>query len=152
MVAADRPSQNSDQSGTISLTIGSRLELLSMVHALIEGIARQYELDEETTTALQIAVIEAGTNAIQHGNVFASDKTVRFEFKVSPNEICVWIEDFGKGFDPKKVADPTDPSQLLDPHGRGLYLMKSLMDDVLCETRQDHGTTICLKKNCSCGE
>jgi serine/threonine-protein kinase RsbW len=151
MVASERPSQNSDQSGTISLTIGSRLELLSMVHALIEGIARQYELDEETTTALQIAVIEAGTNAIQHGNVFASDKTVRFEFKVSPNEVCVWVQDFGKGFDPKKVADPTDPSLLLDPHGRGLYLMKSLMDDVLCETRPDHGTTICLKKNCRCG-
>lgn len=151
MAAADRPSQNSDQSGTIILTIGSRLELLSMVHALIEGIARQYELDEETTTALQIAVIEAGTNAIQHGNVFASDKTVRFEFKVSPDEICVWVQDFGKGFDPHKVTDPTDPSQLLDPHGRGLYLMKSLMDDVLCETRADHGTTICLKKNCRCG-
>jgi serine/threonine-protein kinase RsbW len=143
---------NSDQSGTISLTIGSRLELLSMVHALIEGIARQYGVDEQSTTALQIAVIEAGTNAIQHGNVFASNKTVRFEFKVSPGEICVWVEDYGKGFDAAKVASPTDPSQYLDPHGRGLYLMKSLMDDVLFETREDHGTTVCLKKHCRCGE
>jgi len=148
MAAADRPSMNSDQSGTIALTIGSRLEHLSMVHALIEGIARQHGLDEQTTTALQIAVIEAGTNAIQHGNVFASDKTVRFEFKLSPEEICVWVEDFGKGFDAARIANPTDPSQLLDPHGRGIYLMKTLMDDVLFETREDHGTTVCLKKHC----
>jgi serine/threonine-protein kinase RsbW len=149
-VAADQPSQISDRSGHIALEIGSRLELLSMVHALIEGIARQYGLDEETASALQIAVIEAGTNAIQHGNVFASDKTVRFEFKVAQGEICVWVRDYGKGFDAGKVADPTDTSQLLDPHGRGLYLMKSLMDDVLFETRDDHGTTVCLKKRCNC--
>jgi serine/threonine-protein kinase RsbW len=121
-----------------------------MVHALIEGMARQFELDEDTTTALQIAVIEAGTNAIQHGNVFASDKIVRFEFKISPDEICVLVEDYGKGFDATKVVNPTDPSQLLDPHGRGVFLMKSLMDDVLFETREDHGTTVCLKKRCRC--
>jgi len=119
-----------------------------MVHALIEGIARQFGLSDECTSALQIAVIEAGTNAIQHGNVFASDKTVRFEFKVAPDEIAVWVEDYGKGFDAAKVANPTDPSQLLDPHGRGLYLMRSLMDDVLFDTRDDHGTTVCLKKRC----
>jgi serine/threonine-protein kinase RsbW len=141
---------NSDQSGTVTLTIGSRLELLSMVHALIEGLARQFEIDEETTTALQIAVIEAGTNAIQHGNVFASDKTVRFEFKIFPEEICVWVADFGKGFDPSKVANPIDDSALLDTHGRGLYLMRTMVDDVAFETRPDHGTTVCLKKRCTC--
>jgi serine/threonine-protein kinase RsbW len=148
MAGADRPSLNSDQSGTLFLTIGSRLEHLAMVHALIEGIGRQHGLDESTTNALQIAVIEAGTNAIQHGNVFASDKTVRFEFKIAPGEICVWVEDYGKGFDAARIANPTDPSQLLDPHGRGLYLMRSLMDDVRFETRADHGTTVCLKKHC----
>ena len=151
MAAGLNPSMNSDQSGTIVLTIGSRLEHLSMVHALIEGLASEFEIDEETTTALQIAVIEAGTNAIQHGNVFASDKIVRFEFRVQPKEICVWVADFGKGFDPKMVANPTDESALLDPHGRGLFLMRALMDDVTFETRPDYGTTVCLKKKCSCG-
>lgn len=141
---------NSDQSGTVTLTIGSRLELLSLVHALIEGLARQYGLDEDTTTALQIAVIEAGTNAIQHGNVFASDKHVRFEFKIAPEEICVYVADYGRGFDPLKVANPTDDSALLDPHGRGLYLMRTMVDDVTFDTREDHGTTVCLKKRCSC--
>jgi serine/threonine-protein kinase RsbW len=150
MAAGSQPSVNSDQSGTVLLTIGSRLENLAVVHALIEGLSRQHDLDEETTTALQVAVIEAGTNAIQHGNVFATDKLVFFEFRIFPGEICVWVKDYGKGFDPRKVADPTDESALLDPHGRGLYLMRTMVDDVSFETRPDHGTTVCLKKRCSC--
>lgn len=150
MTAGSQPSMNSDQSGTVVLTIGSRLENLAVVHSLIEGLSRQYEIDDETTTALQIAVIEAGTNAIQHGNVFARDKLVRFEFRMAPGEVCVWVADFGKGFDPHKVPDPTGESALLDPHGRGLYLMRSMVDDVSFETRKDHGTTVCLKKRCDC--
>ncbi len=146
-MGAAEPTPSRDPNGAITLTIGSRLELLSLVHALIEETARQYELDEETAIALTIAVIEAGTNAIQHGNVFAADKTVTFEFRVSAWEVAVKVDDHGTGFDPSKVEDPTDPSKLLDPHGRGLYLMRQLMDEVKFETRRDHGTTVHLKKS-----
>ena len=138
---------DSDSVAPIRLTIGSRLELLSLVHALIEGLSRQYELDEELTGALQIAVIEAGTNAIQHGNVFAEDKAVTFEFAVDPRNVVVEVEDHGSGFDPDRVQDPTDTSALLNPHGRGLYLMRSLVDEVTFETRTDHGTRVRLRKS-----
>ena len=140
------PTPSQDERGTITLTIGSRLEFLSMVHALIEGITRQFELDDETSGALMIAVIEAGTNAIQHGNAFADDKTVTFEFKVSAGDVLVRVDDNGRGFDPAKVEDPTDPSNLLDPNGRGLYLMRTLMDEVKFDVRSDHGTTVRLRK------
>jgi len=109
-------------------------------------LGRQYELDEELTGALQIAVIEAGTNAIQHGNVFAEDKAVTFEFAVDPKGVVVEVEDHGSGFDPNRVQDPTDSSALLNPHGRGLYLMRSLVDEVTFETRPDHGTRVRLRK------
>ena len=145
MGAAD-PTPTRDQSGTVTLTIGSRLELLSFVHGLIEDIAGQFQVDEETANALTIAVIEAGTNAIQHGNVFATDKSVTFVFDVGDGEIDVRVEDNGSGFDAARVANPTDPSNLLDPHGRGLYLMRELMDEVTFETRADHGTTVRLRK------
>jgi len=135
-----------DLGDTIRLTIGSRLEQLSMVHALIAGLAQQYELGEDTENALMIAVIEAGTNAIQHGNVFADDKSVTFDFTVHPHGIIVQVDDFGQGFDPGKVLNPTDDSQLLNPHGRGLYLMRSLMDEVTFNTRADHGTSVILRK------
>jgi serine/threonine-protein kinase RsbW len=145
-MGAAEPTPTRDQSGTVTLTIGSRLELLSLVHGLIAEIAGQFELDEDTSNALTIAVIEAGTNAIQHGNVFAADKTVTFVFHVGQGEIAVRVDDNGRGFDASRVENPTDPSNLLDPHGRGLYLMRELMDEVTFETRPDHGTTVHLRK------
>ncbi|MEK7317058.1 MAG: ATP-binding protein, partial [Candidatus Eisenbacteria bacterium] len=61
--------------------------------------------------------------------------------------IVVAVDDFGTGFDPSKVDDPTDQSALLNPHGRGLYLMRELMDDVSFDVRPDHGTRILLRKS-----
>ncbi|MGE5175897.1 MAG: ATP-binding protein [Hyphomicrobiales bacterium] len=140
------PTPPADPEFAMRLTIGSRLELLSMVHALLEGIGRQFSLAEEWVQAVQIAVIEAGTNAIQHGNVFAEDKSVTFDFRLEDDALVVEVDDYGKGFDPKRVGDPTDPSALLNPSGRGVYLMRELMDDVSFETRPDHGTRVVLKK------
>ena len=146
-MGGDLHSPSPNGTDTIRLTIGSRLELLSMVHALITQISRQYELSEDFENALLIAVIEAGTNAIQHGNSFADDKCVEFEFSIGPGKIAVEVEDYGTGFDPGKVMDPTDPSTLLNPHGRGLYLMRELMDDVTFDVRADHGTRVRLSKS-----
>jgi len=138
------PSANSDQ--TVSLIIGSRLENLSMVHALIQGLVQRYELEEDLENALTVAVIEAGTNAIQHGNGFADDKSVTFRFTVRPRDILVRVEDSGRGFDPATVADPTENSQLLIPHGRGIYLMRSLMDEVAFDKTSGDGTSVLLRK------
>jgi len=138
------PSGNSDSD--VRLAIGSRLELLAVVHALIEGIAREHHLDDETTMALQVAVIEAGTNAIQHGNVFAENKAVTFEFRVAGNILEIQVDDYGEGFDPSRVGDPTDASALLSPHGRGLFLMRQLMDHASFSVKEDHGTRVVLRK------
>ena len=132
---------------SIRLAIGSRLELLAVVHAVIGGLCKTYEWDETVETAVLIAVIEAGTNAIQHGNCFAADKSVEFWFHVSGEEIVVEVDDFGSGFDPGKVGDPTDASSLLNPHGRGLHLMRELMDEVSFDVREDHGTRVRLRKS-----
>jgi serine/threonine-protein kinase RsbW len=134
-------------SDSIRLTIGSRLELLSLVHAVLSQICRQLELDETIENALLIAVIEAGTNAIQHGNCFATDKSVEFDFRVDSEQIVIEVDDYGAGFDPDRVENPTDASTLLNPHGRGLYLMRELMDEVSFDVREDHGTRVRLRKS-----
>src|SRR6267142_3076562 len=103
----------SSDDDVIRLAIGSRLELLALVHDIIEGLAREHGLDGETTMALEVAVIEAGTNAIQHGNVFATNKAVTFEFLVRNGGIEVQVDDFGEGFDPSRVANPTEGAALL---------------------------------------
>lgn len=143
--ASTPPASNGTDS--IRLTIGSRLELLSMVHAVISQICEQKGLDDSVRDALLIAVIEAGTNAIQHGNAFAADKSVEFDFRVNAGEIVIEVDDYGTGFDASRVSDPTDTSSLLNPHGRGLYLMRELMDEVTFDVRPDNGTRVRLRKS-----
>jgi len=145
-MAPAAPTPSPDPEFSVRLTIGSRLELLSMVHALIEGLGRQFSIADEWVQAVQIAVIEAGTNAIQHGNVFADDKSVTFDFRMGEKDLVVEVDDFGKGFDPDRIGNPTDPSALLNPNGRGVYLMRELMDEVVFDTRPDHGTRVVLRK------
>src|SRR5512132_3134073 len=94
------PSLNNENA--VRLVIGSRFENLAVVHALIEGIARERKIDEDTTQALLYAIIEACTNAIQHVNVFAEDRWVTFDFVVENGVLVVRVDDRGHGFDPSK--------------------------------------------------
>jgi serine/threonine-protein kinase RsbW len=135
-----------NSSETVHLTIPSRLEELAQVHALLEELGRRHGMDEDYVNSLLIAVIEAGTNAVQHGNMFADDKVVKFEVTVDPGNVHVRVDDVGHGFDPSRVLNPTEGEQLLSPHGRGLFLMRQLMDEVKFETGPDHGTTVFLRK------
>jgi anti-sigma regulatory factor (Ser/Thr protein kinase) len=145
--SSPNPGANSrDSRDVVHLSIPSRLEELAQVHAAIEDLGRRHALDEELVQALQVAVIEAGTNAVQHGNVFSDHKSVQIEFVVTPAEISVQVDDYGEGFDPSRVPDPTEGEHLLDLHGRGLFLMRSLMDEVSFETRDDKGTRVRLRK------
>jgi serine/threonine-protein kinase RsbW len=130
----------------ITVRIPSRLELLALLDGVTTSVCDRLSVDENTASLISMSVIEAGTNAIQHGNCFAAEKTVEFDFHVYPKEILIEVEDFGTGFDPGVVDDPTDDSTLLNPHGRGLYLMRELMDEVAFDLREDHGTRVRLRK------
>jgi anti-sigma regulatory factor (Ser/Thr protein kinase) len=135
-----------NSSETVHLVIPSRLEELAQVHALLEELGQRHGMDEDYVNSLLIAVIEAGTNAVQHGNMFADDKVVTFEVTVDPSDVRVRVDDVGNGFDPSRVLNPTEGEQLLNPHGRGLFLMRQLMDEVKFETGPKHGTTVFLRK------
>jgi serine phosphatase RsbU (regulator of sigma subunit)/anti-sigma regulatory factor (Ser/Thr protein kinase) len=130
----------------VHLSIPSRLEELAQVHTAIEDLGRRHGMDEEFVNSVLIAVIEAGTNAVQHGNVFSDSKSVQFEFTVTREEFSVQVDDYGTGFDPSRVPDPTEGEHLLELHGRGLFLMRQLMDGVAFETRGDKGTRVRLRK------
>ena len=116
----------------IRFTIPTQMEALSVVDKVVEGIAELMELSEEETNAIAISVVEAGTNAIQHGNQFDESKSVEFVFTSDVDDVKIAVHDHGSGFDVEKVlnADPTTPESLLAPRGRGIFIMRSLMDDV----------------------
>ncbi len=110
------------------LEIESSPNNLITVEEFVNYFAVELGLDEETMSGLLLAVTEATTNAILHGNKNNKLKMVRIFVYVEGSTLTIKIKDEGKGFDPSIVPDPTNPENLLKDSGRGLYLMRVYMD------------------------
>ena len=128
----------------IRLDIPSSMQLVYVLDAIISEIVREIGFDEETAEQVNLAVIEAGTNAIKHGNKEDANKRARFEFIIAPDKLTVVVEDQGNGFDRKQVDDPLDPVNLLKSSGRGIFLMEACMDKV---AYNHTGTLVTMVKN-----
>jgi anti-sigma regulatory factor (Ser/Thr protein kinase) len=92
---------------------------------------------------IPLALDEALTNAIVHGNRSHPEKKVSIQMYVSASRIKIRIKDQGDGFDVAKVADPRDKENILRPSGRGVYLMKQIMDNV---TYKEGGRVVEMEK------
>ena len=93
--------------------------------------ARPAGLSVEQTHNLAVAVAEALSNAAVHGNRLHPLQKVRVMVVVTPREcVVVEVSDLGGGFDSTQVGDPTHPARVLMPGGRGIFLMKQLVDRV----------------------
>ncbi len=110
------------------LEIESSPNNLITVEEFVNYFSVELGLDQEKINGLLLAVTEATTNAIIHGNKNNKLKMVRISVFVEDDDIRIVIKDEGKGFDPSIIPDPTDPENLLKDSGRGLYLMRIYMD------------------------
>lgn len=80
---------------------------------------------------IRLAMREALNNAIRHGSNLDPNKRIQLTYRCDPRDgLWVMIRDEGGGFDPAKVPDPTTPENLDRPGGRGVFLMRNLMDEV----------------------
>jgi serine/threonine-protein kinase RsbW len=114
----------------IRIDFPSTMQFVYVLDAVISEILRELGFDEETSEQVNLAVIEAGTNAIKHGNKEDPEKRAHFEFILNPDRITIVIKDQGSGFDREAVDDPLDPANLLKSSGRGIFLMETCMDSV----------------------
>ncbi|RUT78832.1 ATP-binding protein [Ancylomarina longa] len=112
------------------LVFPSELENITRVEKLIDDISSSYNLSSEIYGKISVAIIEAVNNAILHGNQLDVSKQVKIEFNVDKEAIRFLIEDEGKGFDFKNIPDPTLPENLEKTHGRGIFLMNHLADQI----------------------
>jgi serine/threonine-protein kinase RsbW len=116
---------------TISVRMPSRLELLGVLDKVTDSLCERMEFGDDDRSRVTMSVIEAGTNAIQHGHGRDASKPVDIEFHVLPDALEILVHDSGKGFDLKSVnGDVTTPDHLLDVRGRGIYIMRECMDTV----------------------
>jgi serine/threonine-protein kinase RsbW len=115
----------------ISLRIPSRLELLSVLDRVSTLLCERAGFDEDPGTQVTLSVIEAATNAIQHGSGRDPAKLVDVVFSIHPDRFEVSVHDHGPGFDLAAVSgDITSPEHLLDARGRGIFIMRACMDSV----------------------
>jgi serine/threonine-protein kinase RsbW len=122
------------------------MESVSEVEAAAERLAVEAGLDEDETFRIAMAVREAAVNAVLHGNDYDPSKQISASFENTGASIVITIADQGKGLDPKTLPDPREPENLLRSTGRGIFLIRSLMDEV--HFRQLHpGTELTLVKH-----
>lgn len=113
----------------INLRLPSRLELLGVVDKVTDGITEFLGFEDVDRDAVAISVIEACTNAIQHGNQSQGATAVNLSFEIEKDSLTVSIEDNGAGFQPTS-PEGTAPPDLLATRGRGIFIMRSMMDEV----------------------
>lgn len=124
----------SDTGHTVRLELPSIFEMIDLAEAVSDSLARVIGFDEEAQHWVSVAVRESVVNAIKHGNHFDPRKLVFVEFTTRPaahpTELSIVVTDQGEGFDPGALPDPLAPENLLKDSGRGIFFMRSFMDDV----------------------
>lgn len=119
---------------TITLRLPSRLELLGVLDCVVTALCERIDFDGDTAAQVAMSVIEAGTNAIQHGHKRDASKPVDVRFDLYADRIEVTVQDNGTGFNLEAVnGDVTSADHLFDLRGRGIYIMRSCMDEVAFE-------------------
>jgi serine/threonine-protein kinase RsbW len=115
---------------TDTLTLTSAPGAVTAAEDAVMCAMRELGYDETSIFAVRLAVQEAMTNAITHGNAGDPRKSVRFHYEAARDRIVIEIEDEGGGFDPSSVPDPTREENLRIPAGRGIALMRGFMTAV----------------------
>ncbi len=131
----------------VRITIRSRFEDLDLVDSMSEALLRHLGFAGEAVERATLAVREAAANAIQHGNGAGSEDPVSIRFQIDGRDLVIEVADRGQGFDPDSLPDPLAPENLLKTSGRGILLMKSLLDDVAFRFEDHGGTVVTMRKH-----
>jgi serine/threonine-protein kinase RsbW len=135
-----------NSSKTYRLAIPSIPDRITEVDEFVESALQRAGVPQEVIADTAIAVTEIVNNAIDHGNAGDPEKTVTVELAVDACEISIVITDEGGGFDPNDVADPLAQENLLREVGRGIFIVRHLMDAVDIDTGPGRGTTVRVTK------
>jgi serine/threonine-protein kinase RsbW len=133
----------------IEISIGSTLDYLDLVQTVTDCITSFMGFDEDTAHWIGMSVRESVTNAIQHGNKLDPGKKVDVRFEVAPEYLDILVRDQGNGFKIDDLPNPLDPENLLKPSGRGIFYIRSFMDEVEFRRPSQGGMEIRMLKKLS---
>ena len=130
---------------TTELSLPSRIETVAAAAAAVAEFVSRARISEDAAFGIDMAVREAVTNAVLHGNKDES-KFVDITLKSLPDAVEISVHDQGAGFNPNEVPDPTAEENILKTSGRGIFFMRSFMDEVDWLIRPQGGTTVRMLK------
>ena len=138
---------------TVRLDVHSGLDVLDLIQAVGDHMARRAGLDDESVHWCGVALRESVINAIKHGNCGDIRKRVFIQFTVATDAaergITVTVRDQGDGFDLERLPDPLAPENLLKSSGRGIFLMRNFMDAIDLRRAPQGGMEVCMMKRAS---
>ncbi len=137
---------NNSNKNTHQLIIKSDLNEIPKVERYTEKISNKMNFTDDEKDSLAISITEIVSNAISHGNKKQKNKKVTINYNLSPISITITVQDEGQGFNVDKIDNPLEPKNLLKESGRGIYIVRTLMDKVEFEFNKT-GTLIKLTKN-----
>jgi serine/threonine-protein kinase RsbW len=130
----------------VAYTLDSTLDSVNYVEQTAEQLAHKVGFAEEDLHKITMSVREAAVNAVLHGNAYDPHKKITVEYETGPNTLQITITDQGRGLKETDIPDPTAEENLLKTSGRGIFLIRSFMDEV--KIRDLHpGTEITLVKH-----
>ena len=115
----------------VAVELTSQPESLTIVENMIHEARNKYNISEDIFGNMLVAITEAVTNAIYHGNKSDPKKKVNIKYTGDHHNLCWTISDEGDGFDFYNLPDPTAPENLEKECGRGIFLMKHLTDQLI---------------------
>ena len=113
------------------LQLKSQPESIGQVEKIIDNLRSTYDVSEDMFGNMLVAITEAVTNAIYHGNKSDPTKKVHIQYQIKNNNLSFVVADEGPGFDYYNLPDPTAPENLEKECGRGIFLMKHLTDQLI---------------------
>jgi serine/threonine-protein kinase RsbW len=129
----------------LHIAIPSSTELVGPVVSFFNTLFKNKDFDDALTSDIVTAIIEALANAITHGNHGDVQKKVDILAYVDDISVCIEVQDEGEGFNVDAVPDPLAPENLMKPSGRGIFLIRSFMDNVIFDF-QGKGTHLIMEK------
>jgi len=131
---------------TTELSLPSQIETVAAAAAAVAEFISRSGVSDDAAFGIDMAVREAVTNAVLHGNHQDDNKTVDIVLKSSPDAVEISVHDQGPGFNPEDVPDPTAKENILKASGRGIFFMRTFMDEVDWLIRPEGGTTVRMLK------
>ncbi|MBZ5553130.1 MAG: ATP-binding protein [Acidobacteriia bacterium] len=133
----------------VSVTLDSNFQSVEVAEKFVHSVMDRFRLEEAESHRVEMAVRESVINAIQHGNRCDESKKVELEISLTPAKLTIFVRDEGQGFDPASIANPLEENNILKTSGRGIFIIRSFMDEFSVRRRNNDGSEVMMVKRLS---